>query len=425
VELDGETLGAGEPLFGDPVAGAVDPDVPVPDVPDVPVPVPDVPVPDVPVPVPDVPLPEVLEPELADPVPDGEGLGEGFVLGLLVGVGVGLLDEVGCGAAADVDAEVGDGCVVGGGEDFAVAMFPPAVEPEGAHDGTGMDLSAIAGMSGLRALGPGSVEPFPADCAAAACEPLPLANAAELVACDSTGGHCGPVFVAVGGVEGVALGVLEVVIVPGPEPPDVFADPGPGTPPPLVPGRSTLAAWPPVSTLELTCTTACRSGATASVALTANATPASTETGRNQPRPPAPLSAARIDGDSLGKADRKVSEERASRPRQVQFPARSMKAMTMASSHGCGGRRLVLARILSSPSAPGRTSSTAADSARRKACSRSSSGAVMPSPACPQHHDVSCSRIDLSADIPRAVWLFTAPRLIPIAVAISASEKSP
>jgi hypothetical protein len=192
-----------------------------------------------------------------------------------------------------------------------------------------------------------------------------------------------------------------------------------------VPVPSTLAAWPPVSTLELTCTTACRSGATASVALTANAMPARTETGRNQPRPPAPRSTARIDGDSSGKAGRLVSEDQASRPRQVQFPARSRKAMTMAKSHGCGGRRLVLARILSSPSAPGWTSSTAADSARRKACSRPSSGAVMPSPACPQHHDVSCSRIDLSADIPRAVWLFTAPRLMPIAVAISASEKSP
>lgn len=40
------------------------------------------------------------------------------------------------------------------------------------------------------------------------------------------------------------------------------------------------------------------------------------------------------------------------------------------------------------------------------------------------HHD-SCSRTVRSADIARAVWLFTAPRLMPIAVAISASERSP
>jgi hypothetical protein len=36
----------------------------------------------------------------------------------------------------------------------------------------------------------------------------------------------------------------------------------------------------------------------------------------------------------------------------------------------------------------------------------------------------SCSSSTRSEAIPRAVWLFTAPRLIPIAAAISASEKS-
>ena len=429
---DGETLGvvARALPLGESTAGAVDVDVPVPDMP-----VPDVPVPDVPVPddpVPDVTLVDALEPEPADPVPDGEGLGEGFVLGPLVGAGVEgeVLDEDGCGAVGDVDAEVGNGFDVAGGEDFAVAVSG-AVGPKGAHDVTGVDTSAIVGTSGLTAVGLvglGGVRPIPAGRSADACEPLPPpAVASELVACGSADWHCGPRF---GATEGVALGGAEVVIAPGPEPPDVVAEPGPGIPPlpplpPLMPVPSTLPAWPPVSTVELTCTTACRSGATASVAETANATPASTEAGRNQPWPPAPRSAARVDGDSSGKLSRKASEDQASRPRQVQLPARSMKAMPMAMSHGRGGRRLVLARILSSPSAPGWTSPTAADSARRKACSRSSSGAVMPSPACPQHHDVSCSRIDLSADIPRAVWLFTAPRLMPIAVAISASEKSP
>jgi hypothetical protein len=36
-----------------------------------------------------------------------------------------------------------------------------------------------------------------------------------------------------------------------------------------------------------------------------------------------------------------------------------------------------------------------------------------------------CSRTLRSAAIPRAVWLLTAPRLIPIVWAISASDKSP
>ena len=37
----------------------------------------------------------------------------------------------------------------------------------------------------------------------------------------------------------------------------------------------------------------------------------------------------------------------------------------------------------------------------------------------------SCSRAARRAVMPRAVWLLTAPRLIPIAVAISASDRSP
>jgi hypothetical protein len=36
-----------------------------------------------------------------------------------------------------------------------------------------------------------------------------------------------------------------------------------------------------------------------------------------------------------------------------------------------------------------------------------------------------CSRAARRAVMPRAVWLLTAPRLIPIAVAISASDRSP
>jgi len=246
-ELGGETLGlgAGPPLFVDPVAGVVDPDVPVLDVPVLDVPVPDVPVPEVPVPdvpvpevpvpdvpVPEVPVPDVPEPELVDPEPDGEGLGEGFLLGLLVGVEV--PDEVGCGADDDVDEGVGDGCDVAGGEDFATV--PEAVEPEGGHDGVGADTSANRGASGPTALprapGAGGVEPVLAGCSADACEPLPpLTTASDRVAVGSTGWHGELPFVSVGVAEFVVLGVPEAAIAPGPEPPGGAAEPGPGIPP--------------------------------------------------------------------------------------------------------------------------------------------------------------------------------------------------
>ena len=39
-------------------------------------------------------------------------------------------------------------------------------------------------------------------------------------------------------------------------------------------------------------------------------------------------------------------------------------------------------------------------------------------------HNYSCSSAERSAVIPRAVWLLTAPRLIPIVSAISASDRS-
>jgi hypothetical protein len=42
----------------------------------------------------------------------------------------------------------------------------------------------------------------------------------------------------------------------------------------------------------------------------------------------------------------------------------------------------------------------------------------------PGSHVYSCSNAALSAAMPRAVWLLTAPRLIRMAVAISASERS-
>jgi hypothetical protein len=55
-----------------------------------------------------------------------------------------------------------------------------------------------------------------------------------------------------------------------------------GAPPPFMRAPSTVEDWPPVSTLELTWTTACRRGATAIVAETMKATPAKTAAGRNR-----------------------------------------------------------------------------------------------------------------------------------------------
>ena len=113
-------------------------------------------------------------------------------------------------------------------------------------------------------------------------------------------------------------------------------------------------------------------------------------------------------------------------PFQTQCLARPTPSAAKLSSHGRGGRAPILARIRSSPSVPGSIWLTASVSARRSASSMPSSGAVMPSPARLRRsrHDVSRVRIVLSDAIARAVWLFTAPLLIPIARAMSASEKS-
>ena len=113
-------------------------------------------------------------------------------------------------------------------------------------------------------------------------------------------------------------------------------------------------------------------------------------------------------------------------PFQTQCLARPTPSAAKLNSHGRGGRAPILARIRSSPSVPGSICLTASVRARRSASSMASSGAVMPSPARLRRprHDVSRVRIVFSDAIARAVWLFTAPLLIPIARAMSASEKS-
>jgi len=172
--------------------------------------------------------------------------------------------------------------------------------------------------------------------------------------------------------------------------------PAAAPPPPLPPGWP--AVGPPVSTVELTWTIACRKGGTASAMLAMNAMPASTPIGRNQAMPVgqaglAGEAACRGDGEWVmadgSSRSRLRSPGRGSDSGQTQWPCQTQclawpnaPAATLT-SHGCGWRPLVLARIRSSPSAPGSTWSAATCSARRSALSRPSSGEVMPSPACP------------------------------------------
>lgn len=198
---------------------------------------------------------------------------------------------------------------------------------------------------------------------------------------------------------------------------------------------------------------ACLSGVTARLRQAMNATPASTVTGLSQPFVWRTVATQRVDRLTAASktpcaprrhldigtrhqldngachargagGNEKEGIDHAQWPCHTQWLALSATPLATLSSHGRGGRRPARARIRSSPSAPGSTWPTAADSAFRSVFSRLSSDAVMPSPACPLRHDVSCSKIDRSADIPRAVWLFTAPRLIPMVPAISASERS-
>jgi hypothetical protein len=247
-------------------------------------------------------------PELGlDPLPDGEPVGVGPTL--LVGGGVmrggdeGEPPEViGCGCVGVADGEVGCACGAGGAD---------ALAGEVVHCGTGADIRAIVGSSGLVAsawCGSGLIM---AAClargGAAAIPRLPAGSVEGDVGEGVSDAHCEPRFEPSGvGEDGTAerLGSSDG---PEPEAPGEGAGCPAGTPLPSVLGPSTLSAWPPVSTLELACTTACRSGATASVAETTNATAASTPAGRNQPRPPAPRSAVRNAAESSGTAARRVT----------------------------------------------------------------------------------------------------------------------
>jgi hypothetical protein len=212
-----------------------------------------------------------------------------------------------------------------------------------------------------------------------------------------------------------------------------------GVPFPSVPAPPRCVVPPPVSGAVLPCMIALRSGCMPSETLTRIAIPAAMMTaGRSHPvlrqeRVPVCVSGRPLRCRGCGRRRSSFpgpgTSGQAQYPGQVQYLTRSPAPMRTATSQERGGRSPIRARMTSSPSALGSTPVTASDNACRSASSwalpsRPSSGAVMPSSASLPGHDVSCSRIDLSAVIARAVWLFTAPRLIPIALAISASEKS-
>jgi hypothetical protein len=184
-----------------------------------------------------------------------------------------------------------------------------------------------------------------------------------------------------------------------------------GALPPSVLSPPASGSVTPDSTLLLAVSIACRNGGTASETLAIIAIPARTTTGLIQAtapgRRPLPTASGSRRSSGHGRAPSHAIASRQTRndssharsapgqaqcPRQVQYRTRSTAPTSTLASHGRGGRMLVLARIFSSPSAPGSTSATAAETAfRSAAASRSSSGAVMGSPACPpRHHDVSC-----------------------------------
>lgn len=168
-------------------------------------------------------------------------------------------------------------------------------------------------------------------------------------------------------------------------PPDPDGAPLPSVPPPPV-------DWPPVSTLLVTCPMAARSDGTATVTIAMKAIAASTPAGRSQlvpvAHPPADRAAGRCRWRAwLGDGGMRDGEDEAACqaqcPLHIQYRARLTAPLTTLSSHGCGGRRRVLARMRSSASAPGSTAPTATVSSRRSRVSRSPRGTVMRSPPRP------------------------------------------
>jgi hypothetical protein len=372
--------------------------------------------PPVPVPVP-VPDPEpLLLPEPADVLADADGLAVGDEVGgaLVLALGLGLADWVGVVLAGAEGVVLADGWPAGvvagatGAElgdvgEAATAVGVVRRVAEHVGDGVGRAVELTCAVDVAWASDPAvavGVANGKADAIAddfGFTTPAPGVALAERASADAQPVAPAPPPVAAPEFPCAA------VLAPSRDdkPPCRTPLPVRVLPPPLA-EPSTAVVCPPVSTAELACTIAWRSGTTVSATAAMKPTPARTPTGLIQ-LPRAAASSAR-GGGKFGRCERSWEKRgHVQWPRQTQFLPRSTTAPAMARSQARGGRRLVRARIRSSPSEPGSTPLTAADNACRRAFSRSSSGAVMPSPACPQCHCVSCSKIFRSADIPRAV----------------------
>jgi hypothetical protein len=291
---------------------------------------------------------------VAVPVSVGVGVVVGVVVtvGVVVGVGVPLVVGVGVVTVVDVGVGVADVADTG----WLVLDAPVVRQAEGWAPGRA-DSTAPSG----------SVEPDPA---------VAVAVAVGWHRVVVTGPRDEPFWDPLA----PALAVLCAPVDSVPPPPLPVGEPLPSVPAPP-------DGWLPVRLL-LTWTIAWRSGGTASVIVAMNATPASTATGRSHVVPGAPLARGEDRKDGKDRKDGRDSErsrggDQAQCPRHTQDRARVTAPDTMLTSHGCGGRLPVLARMRSSPSALGSTASTAADSCRRSTSPRSPFGTVMPSPACP------------------------------------------
>jgi hypothetical protein len=396
----------------------------------------------------------VPSPVPVSPVSPSGSLGDsvGLSLPVSVGVGVAVGDPV---VGVGVGDVVGDGDVaptVGVGE---VLGEPPDVVGVGVTDGFGVaqdevgDAVADGDAVGARFRSSSSVFSWPAEAA--------LLGSAVVVgsAVIEGAGDAGSVL-----VKAVVTGDAQVEVVdglgdalpldaagPAPRvglcaPADVV--PGPVGPVPLpaceplpsVPAPPEGCDGPPLRTVLLAWMIAWRKGCTPNETLAMSATPASTTTGRSQPtlsrgavRPdrawPSPSSSpgrgsrrsrgnANRDNGNRGSARPAVAGSAAGQaqlqchdqcPRQTQFLAASRAPTPTVSSHGRDGRPPILARIRSSPSAPGSIWPTASARPRRSDSSMPPSGVVMPSPARLRRprHVVSWDSIVLSDAIARAV----------------------
>ena len=183
--------------------------------------------------------------------------------------------------------------------------------------------------------------------------------------------------------------------------------PGPPVLPELLPSRELTSA--PVS--DDTC---CRSTGAPAYAPIATTNAATARAAARRPRtrrrwPGVPGCARQRSRPGPGTVC--SQDQWASRPPSARRDTPEQAAITQASSNGYGF--LSRAWIRSSPSPEGSAASAAACSARRTMSSKSARCWVKSHPSTPR-----------SAAIARATWLLTAPRLIPIAEAISASGKS-